>query len=57
MRLFYILVIALFIALPVQAAEQSTLDRVLASATIRCGYFTWPPYIAKDPNTGKLSGK
>lgn len=39
-----------------QAMEGSTLERVLKTGTIRCGYFTWPPYITKDPNTGKLSG-
>lgn len=37
------------------AAEEKALDHVLASNTIRCGYFSWPPFIAKDPNTGKLS--
>jgi ABC-type amino acid transport substrate-binding protein len=36
--------------------KQTTFERVLATKTIRCGYFTWPTYIDKDPNTGKLSG-
>ncbi len=31
-------------------------DRVMKNNEIRCGYFTWPPYILKDANTGKLSG-
>lgn len=42
---------------PSQAvAEESVYARVLRTGTIRCGYFVWPPYIAKDPNTGKISG-
>lgn len=40
---------------PVQAAEPAV-ERVLASKTIRCGYFSWPPYLAVDPNTKQLSG-
>ena len=40
----------------IQIMEGTTLERVLKTGTIRCGYFTWPPYITKDPNTGKLSG-
>lgn len=31
-------------------------DRVMASGKIRCGYFLFPPYSIKDPQTGKLSG-
>lgn len=59
-RFFSILAIALCVMLVTgtnhaQAAE-TTYDRVMASKTIRCGYFTWPPYITKDANTGKLSG-
>lgn len=37
-------------------AAESAFDRIVKSKTIRCGYFTWPPYITKDANTGKLSG-
>ena len=37
-------------------AEQSILDRIQATHTIRCGYFLWPPYVAKDPNTKQISG-
>lgn len=59
-RFFSILAVALYVMLSTvtnhaQAAE-ATYDRVMASKTIRCGYFTWPPYITKDSNTGKLSG-
>ncbi|HEY1096409.1 MAG TPA: transporter substrate-binding domain-containing protein [Alphaproteobacteria bacterium] len=38
------------------AADESVMDRVLATNTIRCGYFLWPTYISKDANTKKLSG-
>lgn len=31
-------------------------DRVMQSGKIRCGYFIFPPYCMKDPNTGKMSG-
>lgn len=34
----------------------SVYDRVIASKTIRCGYVSWPPYLSKDANTGKVSG-
>lgn len=42
-------------AAPAQA-DEPVFDRVMKSKTIRCGYFSWPPYIVKDANTGKLSG-
>jgi len=36
--------------------DVSVYDRVMQSRTIRCGYGVWPPFIVKNPNTGKLSG-
>jgi ABC-type amino acid transport substrate-binding protein len=33
-----------------------TMDRILATNTLRCGYAVWPPGLLKDPNTSKLSG-
>ncbi len=54
--------VLLFIALiatsfPAFAAEkESAFDRVMKTQTIRCGYFTWSPFLMKDPNTGKFSG-
>lgn len=36
--------------------KDSLYDRVLASGKIRCGYFLFPPYSMKDPNTGKMAG-
>jgi polar amino acid transport system substrate-binding protein len=38
------------------APGESVFDRVLRTKTIRCGYGVWPPIIAKDPNTGQMSG-
>lgn len=37
-------------------ATESTFDRVMNTQTIRCGYFTWAPFLMKDPNTGQFSG-
>lgn len=37
-------------------AKEGAYERVMASNTIRCGYYVWPPYITKDPNTLQLSG-
>jgi ABC-type amino acid transport substrate-binding protein len=36
--------------------KETAFERVQATGTIRCGYFLWPPYLAKDANTKKLSG-
>ncbi len=41
---------------PAFAGDSSAYAQIIARGSIRCGYFTWPPYILKDPNTGKLSG-
>ncbi len=38
------------------ALSSKVYERVLASKTMRCGYFIWPPQLKKDPNTGQLSG-
>ncbi len=40
----------------INTTGQSAYERVLSTQTLRCGYFTWPPQLRKDPNTGKLSG-
>ncbi|MBI1327741.1 MAG: transporter substrate-binding domain-containing protein [Alphaproteobacteria bacterium] len=53
---YFLLVLALFFftALPAQAGK--AYERVVKSGTITCGYFTWAPFLVKDPNTGILSG-
>ncbi|NTU76297.1 MAG: amino acid ABC transporter substrate-binding protein [Alphaproteobacteria bacterium] len=38
------------------SSRESTYDRVMRAQTLRCGYVVWPPYIAKDPKTGAMSG-
>lgn len=50
-----LLVALLFLTVPARAAED-VYKRVMDSGTIRCGYFTWPPYFSRDPNTGAMSG-
>ena len=47
---------ALFSAPALAADKGSVYDRILSSGKIRCGYFSWPPYFMKDPNTGAMSG-
>lgn len=37
-------------------SSTSVYDRVLASNTLRCGYYIYPPETIKDPNTGAMSG-
>jgi len=38
------------------APKESAYERVIRTNTLRCGYALYPPFISKDPNTGKLSG-
>lgn len=39
-----------------QESQQPAYDRVIKTNTLRCAYALYPPFISKDPNTGKLSG-
>ncbi len=36
--------------------EETVYDRVMRTGTIRCGYYSWAPFMVKDPNTGTFSG-
>lgn len=36
--------------------EETALERVLRTQTLRCAYTVAPTFVDKDPNTGKLSG-
>jgi ABC-type amino acid transport substrate-binding protein len=57
MRKIIFLFVIYLAFLPIASrADEPVFDRVMASKTINCGYFLWPPYLAKDANTGKLSG-
>lgn len=38
------------------ASGESAYDRIMRTRTIRCMYILKPPFMVKDPNTGKLSG-
>ena len=38
------------------SAKQTTFDRIMATNTIRCGYYVFPPVTYRDPNTKELSG-
>lgn len=58
-RVLLVLIVFLTMLAPTKAkAEMSSevYDRIIKSGTIRCGYWTWPPFLIKDPNTGQLKG-
>lgn len=37
-------------------AQESVFERVTRTGVIRCGYFTWSPFLMIDPNTKQASG-
>lgn len=37
-------------------AEETVFEKVMQTRTLSVGYFTWAPFLVKDPNTGKMSG-
>lgn len=43
-------------ALAAEAKTETAYDRVVRTGTLRCGYIIWPPFMDKDPATGKFSG-
>ncbi len=50
-------ILLLLLSLPAHATEkESAYNRVMRTGVLKCGYFTWPPYFIKDPNTGSFSG-
>lgn len=57
MKKLFVLFVTVLVLLPITVrAEEEVFDRVMKTKTVKCGYFVWPPYIDKDPNTGKFSG-
>ncbi len=36
--------------------RETAYERIMRTGVIRCGYAVWNPIIAKDPNTGDISG-
>lgn len=57
MKKFAILFLTVFLFCPASyAANDSIYQKIDKSGTINCGYTVWPPALALDPNTKKLSG-
>jgi ABC-type amino acid transport substrate-binding protein len=36
--------------------KETRWEQIKRTGVLRCGYQTWPPFLTKDPNTGKMSG-
>jgi ABC-type amino acid transport substrate-binding protein len=58
---FGLLALTIVLTVPTAALAQSesrnaAFARVEKSGTLRCGYAVYPPFLIKDPATGKLSG-
>lgn len=53
-RIALSLLILIFSTQPVMA--ETAHERVMRTGEIRCGYFTWQPFLVKDPNTNEISG-
>jgi ABC-type amino acid transport substrate-binding protein len=55
-----LLVAAVVLLIPTKQQKteitETAFERVMRSGELRCGYFSWPPYVMRDPNTGQLSG-
>jgi ABC-type amino acid transport substrate-binding protein len=67
MKNVFLVLLAVLIALGIQnfilpktasnaAKTETAYERVMRTNTLRCAYGIYPPFLAKDPNTGKLSG-
>jgi ABC-type amino acid transport substrate-binding protein len=54
--LFIICLFSLWVSTPSWAAQNISYDQIIKTGEIRCGYFVWPPFFNKDPNTGQMSG-
>jgi ABC-type amino acid transport substrate-binding protein len=57
-NIILILFVICLSALPfkARAEENKIYHRIMNTQTIHCGYAEWPPFLAVDPNTGKVSG-
>jgi ABC-type amino acid transport substrate-binding protein len=51
-----VIIVGFFISTPSWADQNVTYDRIMKTGKIRAGYFVWPPFFNKDPNTKQLSG-
>lgn len=52
----YVLALFLILFSVGTASAESVYERVMRTGELRCGYFTWPPFLAKDPNSGAITG-
>lgn len=53
------LAVSFFHTAPAQqtaAHKETAYERVMRTRTLRCAYFSWRPFIMKDPNTAVVSG-
>lgn len=52
------LALSFFQPTPVQHVQtkETAYERVMRTRTLRCAYFSWRPFIMKDPNTAVVSG-
>lgn len=41
---------------PTETTKQSSYGHIVSTNVLRCGYFTWPPFLSKNPDTTKLEG-
>lgn len=55
-KLILALLIVCFSSPAFAAEKESAYDRVIRTNTLRCGYGSWEPGIAKDPQTGRMKG-
>jgi ABC-type amino acid transport substrate-binding protein len=55
-RIVFLAAFLMMLSQPARADDETVYNRIIASGTIRCGYWTWPPFLVKDPNTGALTG-
>lgn len=58
-HLLFGIFVFLIAAIPYAQAEEKSetiFERVMRTGTIRCGYFTWAPFLMIDPNTKQATG-
>jgi ABC-type amino acid transport substrate-binding protein len=56
MKKLLTILVLISLTAPAFADSTSAFDRVIQKQEIRCGYASWPPFLSKDPNTGKIVG-
>lgn len=56
MKRLLLALLILIASYPALAKDETALDRVLRTGTLRCGYYVFPPVTYRDPNTKALSG-